>query len=247
MMEYYTYADLFSPGIHPTLKSGLSLPSGDFGALGVDFVGLGAKNLAAVMNALIPDTTEFGYGPLQRVRLIIHRTRAEVDKISAELDTKKELFSKIVGMASFSGDDGVHYPLSSFTPTDLTRIQQEWAKAGSPSDGRFSYMTPTYLDGQPINDLEQDRLRSVAESLEKQLRLKATNRRTLKKLKKLAIGIYYWPAGTQGGGLFDLILAGPAAKDLEFVAELNELFKKLVQEKNTQGQWYQAGINTISW
>jgi hypothetical protein len=108
ILKYTQIADEFSPSVLVAKRELLSIHEAPFGAISIDFIGLGAENLRATAQALIQ---------AEDLATAVRLTRTYEREVTAAFEKRKDLvraafadyFSGQVNVR-FSGDDGVIIP-----------------------------------------------------------------------------------------------------------------------------------------
>lgn len=108
ILKYTELADEFSPSVLVAKRELLSIHDAPFGAISLDFIGLGAENLRATVQALVQ---------AKDLKSAVRLTRINERKVTRAFEKRKELvraafaeyFSGQVSIR-FSGDDGVIIP-----------------------------------------------------------------------------------------------------------------------------------------
>lgn len=112
LVDYIENVDTFSPNMLIAKRELLTIHEAPYGAISLDFIGLGAENLQATAKALVAASD---------VGDAVRRTREEEDVVTARFNTRKAWVEKaarefFAGRVSvrFSGDDGVIIPGEEF-------------------------------------------------------------------------------------------------------------------------------------
>jgi predicted RNA-binding protein YlxR (DUF448 family) len=162
ILDFANLADEFSPSMLIAKREILTIHDAPFGALSMDFIGLGAENLEATAQALIE-----GRDLEEAVRL----SRVKEREVTRRFFERKALIAQVVteffaGRVSlrFSGDDGVIIPEVEFLLREqlylLNRLSQLFPRP-------FMRMAAINKDGAATQASE---LITHAESIEKKLR-----------------------------------------------------------------------------
>lgn len=163
ILDFAALADEFSPSMLVAKREILTINDAPFGALSIDFIGLGAENLQATANAVLEASS---------VDQAIQLARKYERDVTLSFVARKQEIVRVVeeffaGRVSirFSGDDGVIIPEVEFMLREqiylLRRLSQLFAKP---------FMRMAAINGNSISDAGE--LITHAESIEKKLRAK---------------------------------------------------------------------------
>lgn len=166
IIDFLTRIDIYSPSLVVTERTSVAIEVAQYGAFSLDFIGLGAKNLLATINAVLQSRSI--------ADLFLNVRSNELD-VTRQFNTDKQIVSNIVqnffnftgdlkDLIRFSGDEGIILPNREIEVEDLIQLQKKLLDHFGMSQLRVTYMK---ADSRGRIDTE---LVSLAESIEKALR-----------------------------------------------------------------------------
>ncbi|MBX3022285.1 MAG: hypothetical protein KF799_11485 [Bdellovibrionales bacterium] len=186
--EYVRLVDGFSPSLLIPRRELLTVYEAPFGAMSIDFVGLGAENLKATAHALIL---------AQDVDEAIALTRKFEREVTLHFNERKAMVEGAVqayfsGQAQvrFSGDDGIIIPLRPINLRDQLFLLRKLASLMP-----RPYFRMAVIKSESASSGDSSQLLTHAESIEKRLRPLIIQRLGIQRSNDLNLQIYIPQAG----------------------------------------------------
>ncbi|MGZ3722481.1 MAG: hypothetical protein ACXVA9_06105 [Bdellovibrionales bacterium] len=163
ILKYLQATDEFSPNMLVAKRETLTIHDAPYGAISLDFIGLGAENLKSTVKALIESSD---------LEDAVRRTRAEERLVTKLFEQRKTLVRAAVDhffdgqvTSRFSGDDGVIIPQREFLWSDQLFLIQ---KLSSLMPRPFFRMA--VVNKEAAASANSSQIITHAESVEKKLR-----------------------------------------------------------------------------
>ncbi len=166
IIAFLTRIDIFSPSLVVTERTSVAIEVAQYGAFSLDFIGLGAKNLLATVNAVLKSHSTAD---------LFLNVRSNELEVTRQFNADKQIVLTIVQnffnftgdlneLIRFSGDEGIILPNRQIELEDLILLQKKLLDHFGISQLRVTFMK---ADSRGRIDTE---LVSLAESIEKALR-----------------------------------------------------------------------------
>jgi len=163
ILRYTQLGDEFSPSVLVAKRELLTVHNAPFGAMSIDFIGLGAENLRGTLSALVS---------ARDLNDAVFRTRQKEREVTRLFDQRKAMVEKTIRdhfagqvRLRFSGDDGIIVPERELTLRDQLFLIQKLSRL---LPQPFFRMAVISADGAA--DADSSQLMTHGESIEKVLR-----------------------------------------------------------------------------
>lgn len=241
LREYFNLSETFSPGLYHISRSGIPLKSATQGIVSVDFAGLGAKNAATTLDAIIPSPHEAGTSGRNRVSSAMKRAKMGLEGVSSDFENLKNGFREAIRTITpeervfFSGDDGAFIPRQELGPGEKRRLLLSSAeKLGG--DARIVFLPKSYRGtGRAIGSNECNRLIAEGESVEKEIKILLNTPSHSKSLKDMLIAVDYVPNSSSGEGVMHIYVAGQGTRDSALMTEVKRAFHRVMADRASRG------------
>jgi len=238
IQEYYRLADTFTLSLLQPSSARLPYESAHKGLVSVDFSGLGAKNTAATMEALLPSAAKKSES--EYVQNILVQSKKNQDEVTRRFVERKQVLEAngmVInpdGKMYFSGDDGIFAPTQELSPKDKLAFLDRVSRSDSPSGSRIVFLNAEFKNKGRLSGALRESLIGRAERIEKQLRIQLERPELLQPLQEtnIAVDLVPWNSKT---GMVDIILSGPGSKNLALKAAVEREFRKIMNLPQIEG------------